>query len=98
MSKVRVISLRREWVTLHGKRNVLLLIHHLCKFIESDTLISIYIQSAHNGNDLRLRSVPAIHPTEIHDVIVIEEALTSVVNCLESSHVRPVNSALEVVL
>ena len=71
MAEVGVIAVLRHRIALQCKRNVLLLIHHLSKLIESNSLVSIDIQSAHNGNDLRLRSIPAVHAAEIHNVVVV---------------------------
>ena len=96
--EVWVIPVLTERIALDCKRSGLLLIHGLGKLIESNALVCIDIESTDDSDNLRLRGVPAVHATEIHDVVVVEEALASVVDGLEGSHVRPVNSALKIVL
>ena len=84
MAEVGIIAIVRHRIALHSKGNVLLLVHHLRKLVERDALISVNIQSAHDGDDLRLRSTPTVHTTEIHNVVVVEEAFAPVINRLES--------------
>ena len=72
--------------------------HSFIPFVESDSLVSIDIQATHNSDDLGFTGSPTVHTTEIHDVVVVEETFAAVINRLESSHIRVVHTALELML
>lgn len=85
-------------MALDCRRDVLLLVHHFGKLGEGYTLISIDVKSAHNSNNVCFSGAPAVHTAEIHDVIVVKVAFTTIINGLESSDMRPVHLPLQVML
>ena len=77
---------------------LLLALEKTVELVEGDHLVGIDVDSANDGDDLGLRRTVTVHATEIHDVVIVEDAFTSIVNCLERFHVRPINSPLQIVL
>jgi len=75
-----------------------LVLHHLIPFLKGNALISINVQATYYSNNFCFTGSETVHTTEIHDVVIVEDAFTSIVNCLERFHVRPINSPLQIVL
>ena len=84
--------------TMDGGIELLLILQHLVPFLETNARISIDVQSSNNGDDLGLTCPETVHTTEIHDVVVVEDAFSPIINCLECLHVRPVYSTFHIVL
>ena len=83
VAEVGIITVDRVRISVNGVGELLLIIHRLEEFIDSDLLVSINVETADNCNDLRLASPPTVHPTEIHNVVVVEVGFAAVINCLE---------------
>ena len=98
VAEVRVSTVLRIRVSLNSWCNILLLVHHLCKFVKGDALVSINIKSTNDGDYLRLCCMPTVHTTEIHNIVVMKESFSAIINSLESTHMGPVHSPLQIVL
>ena len=83
---------------MHCWSKFILVAHHRIKLVESNPLVGIFVQPAHNGNHIGLTSVEVIPPTEIHDIAEVKEALSSTVNALEGAQVCPIEAAPQAVL
>ena len=85
-------------LAMNGGEEFLLILQHLIPLLERNARISIHIQSSDNGDYFGLTRPETVHATEIHDVVIVEDALSPIINCLERLHVRPVHPALQIVL
>ena len=83
---------------MHCWSKFILVAHHRVKLVESNPLVGIFVQPAHNGNHIGLTGVEVIPATEIHDVAEVKEALSSAVNALEGAQVCPIEAAPQAVL
>ena len=64
-----------------------LVLHHFIPLLERDALVSIYVQSSNHSDDFCLTGSETVHTTEIHDIVVVENAFAPIVNRLKGLHV-----------
>ena len=77
---------------------LLLILQHLAPLLEGNTWVCVDIQPANNSDDFSFTCPKTVHTTEIHNIVIVEDALPSVINSLECFHVIPVHSTLQIVL
>ena len=71
VAEVGVITVDRGRISVNSVGELLLIVHRLEEFTASDLLVGVNVKTADNCNDLRLTSPPTVHPTEIHNVVVV---------------------------
>ena len=83
---------------MNCSRELLLVLHHLVPFLESNTGVCVDIEPANNSDYFGFTCPKTVHSTEIHNVVIVENTLSSIINSLECFHVIPVHSSLQIML